>query len=648
MLILLSFGLCVYRVPVLSLRGDEAATVFIAGAPLSELVQWLLAPNPHQPLYYLLLHAWMRLAGQGELAVRFISLMSGVLLVPLTYTFARRIGPQQETQAAFWAAMAAAINPMIVWDAQDNRMYALLAVWNLASFYLALNILQGRGGWRVWAGYVIATTLALYTHMLAFFILFAENVLWAVLLWARPKRWTLLRRWIAAQMAVAALFAPWLLRSLLMATGFVTDFLQSVGQAEMAARILVSFALGRSVSMPIGVFLGIGFVAIVLLGLWPQRTAETEQASIRGGLSDVSSLLILLIYLVFPLLCIAVFSKVRFPIFDENYVAISLPPFLVLLGRGLSSITGRGIRRWIATCGLVWIVMASSYSLYNHYLGSSQLKGDQDWRRYVARLLECARPGDVFIQNYPDPGLTYYLRERVPRVLLPTTYPMDVRETEAELRRLSERYARVWVQPVKYFRWDSEGLVESWMDRHAFKVGEERFGNARLALYLPPHVFQSLIEPVDATLDGKIRLLGFTLEKGTGIEGRGICESPQPLGTQALRPGDELLLTLYWQPQAPIIEDYTVFVHLYDGEMRIWAQRDSRPVRGTYPTTQWQPGELIVDQYPLALSRDAPSADCRLGVGMYLPTTGQRTEVYQGGIRDSSSTVWLKRVSVTR
>jgi hypothetical protein len=88
-----------------------------------------------------------------------------------------------------------------------------------------------------------------------------------------------------------------------------------------------------------------------------------------------------------------------------------------------------------------------------------------------------------------------------------------------------------------------------------------------------------------------------------------------------------LTLTLTWQAVEPVAEDYTVFVHALAGGDAKVAQRDTRPCDGECPTNSWQPGEIIVDRYQLALPPDAPPGPYRLAVGLYLLDTGDRAVV---------------------
>lgn len=116
-----------------------------------------------------------------------------------------------------------------------------------------------------------------------------------------------------------------------------------------------------------------------------------------------------------------------------------------------------------------------------------------------------------------------------------------------------------------------------------------------------------------ADLGDKVALLGYDLEM------------------KEARPGDTLYLTLYWQAQREMDEDYTVFVHLVDEEGTIWGQEDGWPEGGFYPTSFWDPGEVVKDQYDLVIDPQVPPGLYRFEVGLYLSTTGERLPIIERG-----------------
>jgi len=89
-----------------------------------------------------------------------------------------------------------------------------------------------------------------------------------------------------------------------------------------------------------------------------------------------------------------------------------------------------------------------------------------------------------------------------------------------------------------------------------------------------------------------------------------------------------LELTLYWQAEQRMDVSYKVFVHLVDLKAgAIVAQDDAVPRRWTYPTTLWEPGELVEDTVPLSLD-GVSTGQYRLVLGLYALDTGERLPAY--------------------
>jgi hypothetical protein len=92
----------------------------------------------------------------------------------------------------------------------------------------------------------------------------------------------------------------------------------------------------------------------------------------------------------------------------------------------------------------------------------------------------------------------------------------------------------------------------------------------------------------------------------------------------ALHPGQTLAYTLHWQAIDSIAQDYTVFNHLVDAEGNMIAQQDSMPQQNLYPTSLWDPGEIVVDPHAISLPIDLEPGVYTLRVGLYESETGQR------------------------
>ena len=80
----------------------------------------------HPPVYFYVLHAWLRAAGNSAFAIRFLSTWFGVLLIALMAALGRRV-------AGSWggvgAALGAAFLPFLLGEAQEARMYTMVLAW---------------------------------------------------------------------------------------------------------------------------------------------------------------------------------------------------------------------------------------------------------------------------------------------------------------------------------------------------------------------------------------------------------------------------------------------------------------------------------------------------------------------------------------
>jgi 4-amino-4-deoxy-L-arabinose transferase-like glycosyltransferase len=89
----------------------------------------------------------------------------------------------------------------------------------------------------------------------------------------------------------------------------------------------------------------------------------------------------------------------------------------------------------------------------------------------------------------------------------------------------------------------------------------------------------------------------------------------------------QLSIRLYWRSEAPLPLDYTTFVHLRNAAGETVAQKDQPPLNGAYPTSLWDPGEIIADTVTIPLPADLPAGTYQLVAGLYDFNTGQRLAI---------------------
>ena len=137
-------------------------------------------------------------------------------------------------------------------------------------------------------------------------------------------------------------------------------------------------------------------------------------------------------------------------------------------------------------------------------------------------------------------------------------------------------------------------------------------------LRLPISAVGDLPNPTSMIFGNRIELLGYQTEHDDG--------SP----VESLRPGDRLAVTFYWRKIGPIDRDYSLFVQLLGPQGEPFGQVDTYPGEGTYPTTRWKDGEVIVDRVRVDVLDGPVPIIVQPTFGFYRLDTMERLPVVRG------------------
>ncbi|GIW11811.1 MAG: hypothetical protein KatS3mg061_2868 [Dehalococcoidia bacterium] len=621
LVLLLAFGLRVYRLDGQSLWADEGASVVMTFRSGGEILE-AAAGDIHPPLYYLLLRAWAELSGRSEFALRALSLFQGVLVVALTFVAGRLL---LDRLAALAGAFFAAVSPLLIYYSQEARMYQQMALLGLLGVTLALRWWRGRPR-RPPLLLPLLATLAFGAAILSQFFgaaaLLGTSLAFVVLHpfpWRAGRRWL---GWVGCCLGTGALVAPWLAY----ASGQLRSWeiaAEQLSPPEFALRVFRFFAYGVAWDQTVtGKTLALGVGLLLLACLWPLLGRPRGQRSRQFGA-------VVALALAAPLLLFLV--ALTRPVFHPKFLLVSLPAFCLLQGAAIAvaarlgqlvagALPGHRLRPALAgALAALALLGAQEYAAGRAlYAATVMPKYFRDDYRGLVRYLQLnAQPGDVIILNAPGQReiFDYYYRGSSPVIGLPVQRPPDDAHTVAELEQIIARSRRIWLVLWASEQADPRGVVEGWLNEHTFRAFNRWYGGVRLVQYVTPTPapppLEALAEPVE--FERGIELVGFALAATTS------------------RPGEAFQLTLVWRAQAPVAERYTVFTHLIDAAELIWGQRDAEPLSGRRPTDSWQPGETIVDRYGLPVLLGTPPGQYYLEVGLYRPEDGKRLRVLEQG-----------------
>ena len=573
---MLAWSLWLYRLDASDLTNDEAATYSVAHRPMLEILNYLRgAVREHPPVYYLLIHCWMTLAGASEFSMRLFSVGAGLVALALTGWLARLAMGRSAGAATLTPPLLLAVVPGMAYFVRDARMYSLGAVWTVLSAGLFLRDWLPQRAWprrAALVGLAAVNFLALFTH---YYLLLPILVQPLVLLVAR--RWRPLLAWCALHVlpALAGLAWFWLSPGLQMTTGSLGLHLNlappalfwvfhllgkilfgPVVQVHFRLLYLVLAAAGGGLLLalyrrrPVGIWLALALVAPPALAyLLPQPPAPR--------------------YLVF------------------------LTPFVVLAIGFLCVLPLRLVKhRWLgwgATFGLALVGMRLLSSGGLHQI----LTYDRSHYGHTLEMVQAhARRGDAMILygpwqrilfRYYDPG------GMPPARALPNRAPPHLQpdEVEPELERLLAQYDRLWVIPAAVDDVDPAHFLEGWLNTRAHAVWK----TGDFSLYLPPLPSDAPAQSVQAVFGDGLLLESVAWEPGQ------------------LHAGDPLRLTLRWSALRRLGSDVRLDLKLTDGDGNTWADARPIPLEWAHPPSQWEPGEEIADREGLTIPWGAPPGE---------------------------------------
>jgi 4-amino-4-deoxy-L-arabinose transferase-like glycosyltransferase len=238
-----------------SFWADEALTAYESRIRFGAMINVVLHVETTPPLYFVLIWAWGHVLGTGEVALRSLSTLAGVAVVPIAYLCGCELASRR---AGVIAAAFVAVNPFLIWYSQEARAYMLLVALSGASFLWFARARRepsrrNVAWWTAWS------SLALMTHFFAGFLVAAE-ALWLL--------WTARTRLIAGALAVVAIVEAAMVPFALLDTGHGPGWIAAEPRVNRVSQAISEWGtsiLYRRTPIALGLIAGTALVAIVTL-----------------------------------------------------------------------------------------------------------------------------------------------------------------------------------------------------------------------------------------------------------------------------------------------------------------------------------------------------------------------------------------------
>lgn len=141
------------------------------------------------PLYYTFEYAWNRFVSRSVPVMRLLSILIGLLIIPVVYLFGKDLFGRN---AGLIAALCLALSPIHRQFAQEIRMYGMMTLLSGLSAYTFFHLIRGDGK-RWWVAHALANLGLFWTHPFAALLPGVEGAFW---LFFYPRQFRVLARWI--------------------------------------------------------------------------------------------------------------------------------------------------------------------------------------------------------------------------------------------------------------------------------------------------------------------------------------------------------------------------------------------------------------------------------------------------------------------
>lgn len=339
-----------------SLWGDEAFSATLSQKSVIGIVTTIIR-DTSPPLYNLTEHFWFSLFGNSEVAIRALSFFYYFLAIFFVYKIGEYLWNKK---TGFLAAILAFLNPFFFIYAFEGRMYSLLAFTVTASMYFFLK--------RSWFFYVLATTLALYTHHFAIFALFIQGgwFLKEFFFGKRKQSLPILKSFLA----IGILYLPWLIP--------LYKQVSMVGGGFWLATPKLKDLIGL-----IGRYLAAGITHPLAK---PAVIVSLLILIFRNWFKDKEKNLFLLSWFLGPILLAFIISQKFTSIFYDRYLLYAIPSAAILLASNLRKVS------WLLLGVLTILLLLIDFNYFTH-------PTKKPFREFAA-YVQSVKKGDDYLINW--------------------------------------------------------------------------------------------------------------------------------------------------------------------------------------------------------------------------------------------------------
>jgi 4-amino-4-deoxy-L-arabinose transferase-like glycosyltransferase len=447
---------------------DEGISIYRAHFPVIEIIKQLLWDN-HPPLYFSLLHFWVFVFGDSEIAVRSLSALFSFFALFAMY----RIGSLVfDRHTGMLSTFLLAISVFHLRYAQEARSYSLMAFLTLLSMYYFFRLLE-RENLKASMMYIASSLLLLFTHHHGIFVLLAQNVFYFTTACSSKDKSSLnLKKWFIIQSTILFLYMPWILPWISI---LVVRILNHQSGTEW-----IPVPTYNTLVNTLSVYSGVRssewlYILLAITGFIYGRKSRNTQIPEQSPPypakhipvcrnSIAARTYFLLLWLAISIMAPFVISLLFKPVYHVRYTISASLAFYILVAKGIGIINNRLIRYLV----IIIIIALASLSIGGYYTNVNK----KPWREAIRHIDLKAGEGDLILY-VPGASLkmlhTYYSGRRDLRAEgFPSYWEKIDNDNVKKLEPAVDGSDHVWL--VLSFHLDPERLIVKTMKEMNFLV----------------------------------------------------------------------------------------------------------------------------------------------------------------------------------
>ncbi len=386
---------------------DEAQSVGIASMPPADIIDGLRADG-HPPLFYFLLHYWMKFVGTSDQSLRFLpAIFGGLTLIP-GYFAGSRLGG---SRAGFISVGLLASSPFLIRFSTEVRMYSLVTFLSLL-WWLAVRRAEENPSKSRVAIVTVLVGLLVLTHYWSLFLFAAWLVLTLVRIGRRSEA-PAAGKLVVAHAVGGLAFVPWIPSFLYQMAHTGTPWADAQDPASIVVTSLSDIAGGREKGSALALMALLFFFTVV--GFAGRETHRGVIELVIEGRNETRPITALIL----TTLTIAIIAMtVTGSAFAGRYVSIFAALVLILAAVGVAELTPPFVQ-YSAFAAAIALGFAGGWVAVN----DARSQG-----RQVAEVVAASyEPGDVVVAC-PDqigPATSRYLPASASLVSYPLLTPAN-------------------------------------------------------------------------------------------------------------------------------------------------------------------------------------------------------------------------------